>query len=701
MNKHKPLFSWFIPLIFALAGTAWGNLVFLDEYLVSYRRLFASSAGFAILFLFAWLILRVVPEKGRNFKPLLVWLIPALITIPLSLAFPGTLAYLEKHSLVITTEPGGGEVDFVGINTGNNDVPLSQVMFSGEWQKTDNGYQTTSEGAITWTGRVSSHPTVIVLTGPEMGRLQVAWDGKSREYSLNSDTSAESPITTHLPIPWSLSLLYFTVSWVFFFLLLFMLFLLFRSFNLEENITHRRGFWVKYALPFFLVSGFMLLVFFPGMMSGDSLIQWRQAHSLVLSDIHPVFDTLTIWLAIKVWDSPAMVVILQIILMGLVLGWGLGRLVKRGLPEKAAWAISILFALIPANMIFPVSVWKDVPYAASLFWFTLILVEIYFSRGEKLKTTSTITALVVSGLLTSLFRHNGWPVVLFSFLVLIIVYRSFFRWTFLAAAMVLILHALITGPLYQGLKVTPSPTKLVYEPVLYHIAAHLKTDAGITPDIKAAIDEVMPMEMWKYDQCSSNPITYDPAFNDEQFQNYLPDYLKIALTLFLKNPLVDLQAVNNLGAFVYRINPNCPVYISPLSYQSGSSIGAGWIDFYVDEIARERPILPVLVKPLARLYSITSSYYNIRLFYVLFWAPQTYLILLILTSIGFLILQKRWGFLVILSPALFQSLSMVILAPVQHTRYQYGLIVISIYSIALFLWAYYDSKKASTAKGDE
>ncbi len=51
--------------------------------------------------------------------------------------------------------------------------------------------------------------------------------------------------------------------------------------------------------------------------------------------------------------------------------------------------------------------------------------------------------------------------------------------------------------------------------------------------------------------------------------------------------------------------------------------------------------------------------------------------------------------------ALFQSLSMAFLAPVQHTRYQYGLIVISIYSIALFLWAYYNLKKSSTPKGDE
>ena len=430
MNKNKPLFTWIIPLIFALAGTAWGNLIFLDENLVSYRRLFASSAGFVILFLFAWLILRAVPEKERNFKPLLVWLIPALIAIPLSLAYPGTLAYLEKHSLEITAEPGSGEVFFAGINTGNIDVPLSQVIFSGEWQKTDNGYRSTSGGSIDL-DRAGILPPIgdrphRVGDGQAAGYLgwQVAGVFTQFRYLRRIPHNHTSSGTLVLKLALFHGLLGILFPAPFYALPAL------QELQLEENPAHRRGFWVKYALPFFLVSGFMLLVFFPGMMSGDSLIQWRQAHSLVLSDIHPAFDTLTIWLAIRVWDSPAMVVILQVLFMGLVLGWGLGRLVKRGLPEKAAWAISILFALVPANMIFPVSVWKDVPYAASLFWFTLIIVEIYFSRGEKLKTTSTIAALVVSGLFTSLFRHNGWPVVLFSFLVLFIVYSSFFSMDF-------------------------------------------------------------------------------------------------------------------------------------------------------------------------------------------------------------------------------------------------------------------------------
>ena len=381
MEKHKSFFTWIIPFIFALAGTAWENLIFLNEYLLSYRRFFASSIFFIILFLIAFFLLRKVPLQDRKFDPLLVWLIPALIAIALSLQFPGTLTYLETHDLKITAEPGKGTVVFLGINSGNNDISLAQVNFSEEWGFSGDGYRTNSGGNIQWNGRVSSRPSVIVLTGPEMGSLQLTWDGATSEYSLKSVTSSQSPIIITLTIPWYFELGYFLVSWVFFFLLLFILFLLFRSFNLEKNPVHRRGFWLKYALPVFLVSGFMLLVFFPGMMSGDSLVQWRQAHSLAFSDHHPVFHTLTILLAARIWDSPASSIVVQILFLGLVFGWGMGNLVKRGLPEKAAWPIAILFAILPANMLFSVTLWKDVPYATSLFWFTLVLVEVIFRAG--------------------------------------------------------------------------------------------------------------------------------------------------------------------------------------------------------------------------------------------------------------------------------------------------------------------------------
>ncbi len=694
MAKRKSLFTWIIPLVFALAGTAWGNLVFLDEYLLSYRRFFASLIFFVILFLIAFFLLRKVPLQDRKFNPLLVWLIPALIAIALSLQFPGTLAYLETHDLEITIEPGKGEVVFVGINSGNNDISLSQVNFSEEWEYSGDGYRTNAGGKIQWTGRVSSRPVVMVLTGPQMGGLQLTWDGAASEYSLRSDTSSQSPIITSLPIPWYFKLGYFLASWVFFFLLLFIMFLLFRSYRLEENPVHRRGFWLKYALPVFLVGGFMLLVFFPGMLSGDSLVQWRQAHTLTFSDHHPVFHTLTILLAARIWDSPAASIIFQIIYLGLVFGWGMGNLVKRGLPEKAAWAVAIVFALLPANIFFPVTLWKDVPYAASLFWFTLVLVEIYFSRGSWLTHPANMAALIISGLLSSLFRHNGWPVVLLSCLVLLWFERRHFRWVLPGMAAIFLLRLLITGPLYTALQVPPTPAMLTYNRLLYNIAAHLSTGGDLKPDDQAVLLRLAPIEDWEFDPCSVMPLYQNLEGNEAALKASQADYLRIAWEQLRANPLPNLQALDNLGAFVYRLNPTCSLYLTPLTHQPASAAGASWIDFDVDNKTVENPLLPAFVRPIAKFYDRSNSFEDIRVLYVLSWQPVVYLVLFLLAMAGFFHLQRRRDALIIIAPAVFQTLVIILMTPAQQTRFQYGLILISIYSLALFLWAYYNSKRA-------
>ena len=438
----------------------------------------------------------------------------------------------------------------------------------------------------------------------------------------------------------------------------------------------------------------MLLVFFPGMMSGDSLVQWRQAHSLAFSDLHPVFHTLTILLAARVWDSPASSIVVQILFLGLVFGWGMGNLVKRGLPEKVAWAIAIIFALIPANMLFPVTLWKDVPYAASLFWFTLVLVEVYFSRGSWLTHPANMAAFIISGLFTSLFRHNGWPVVLLSSLVLLWFERKHSRWIFPGVAAIFILRILITGPIYKALNVSPTPATQTYAVLLYHFAAHLQFGSSISPEVRDTLEKILPIKDWPYDPCTAVWTQRSADINKTELGRKGSKLLFAAIKQFVANPEVDIRAFSNLGAFVLRVNPNCNIYISPLYYHPNAVIGANWIDYYDGENTVETPVLPWFSKPIARFYQMTSKLEGIRVLHLLFWQPATYLLLFLVSSIGFYLSQKRWDFLVFISPAMIQTVISIFLSPAQQTRYQYGLIVISIYSVALFLWAYYDGKRA-------
>jgi hypothetical protein len=312
-----------------------------------------------------------------------------------------------------------------------------------------------------------------------------------------------------------------------------------------------------------------------------------------------------------------------------------------------------------------------------------------------------MAAFIISGLFTSLFRHNGWPVVLLSCLVLLWFERRHFRWVLPGVAAVFILRMLITGPLYMALQVPPTPAMLTYNRLLYNIAAHLNSGGELKPEEEAALLRLAPIEDWVFDPCSVMPLYQNLEGNEASLETSRADYLRIAWDQLRANPLPNLKALDSLGAFVYRLNPGCSLYLSPLTYQPSSASGASWTDFDVDNKTGEAPLLPAFVRPIARFYDQSNSYDDIRVLYVLFWQPVVYLVLFILAMAGFFYLQRRRDGLIIIAPAVFQTLVIFFMSPAQQTRFQYGLILISIYSVALFLWAYYDAKRAEKPLEDK
>src|SRR5262249_58527353 len=74
--------------------------------------------------------------------------------------------------------------------------------------------------------------------------------------------------------------------------------------------------WLGYGLPSIVVSTVFLLTFWPGLMSADSLDQWRQILTREFNDWHPAFHTLTHWLITRPWGSPAADAGRQVVVLG-------------------------------------------------------------------------------------------------------------------------------------------------------------------------------------------------------------------------------------------------------------------------------------------------------------------------------------------------------------------------------------------------
>ena len=168
--------------------------------------------------------------------------------------------------------------------------------------------------------------------------------------------------------------------------------------------------WFMYALPMALVWGLSLLTLYPAIMTSDSLEQWGQAVSGRFSDWHPAIYALTMRPFAALELSPAWVALTQLVLIALLAAHGIELLRRYGLPRWGGWGLALLFAFAPANLFLPITIWKDIPFAISLFGMYLIGLEIALTGGASIRQGKRWVWLGIAAVGTALYRHNGLPI---------------------------------------------------------------------------------------------------------------------------------------------------------------------------------------------------------------------------------------------------------------------------------------------------
>lgn len=173
-------------------------------------------------------------------------------------------------------------------------------------------------------------------------------------------------------------------------------------------------FWV-----FFLISTFVFFLwwaaFFPGIMSPDSIDQWKQASSLQLGDWHPYLHTLYIYCLRIIYDSPATISIFQIVFTSILFSYIFSYFIKLGLGKKLIYFFFLVFiSSIPIGL-YTITLWKDVPFSLCLIGFTFLICKFLI---EKKVSYADCIILILFSIGATFFRHNG-IINLFIFPVLI------------------------------------------------------------------------------------------------------------------------------------------------------------------------------------------------------------------------------------------------------------------------------------------
>ncbi len=677
-----------------------GISVGLSIYLGTLQRHFFSKRYFVYAFiiavtasiLVAWIRQRFLTykylslQKGMRalillFTAIISLLLLANITIqPLYYLLPDTQMQIR---IPIGDIPEGQEsVRLLWVETGQGYVYYTNMHFEGEWERVEKNivFAPNQEVTITWTGKVGPTPEIAFRMTPYDQPVYIAWNGIETEYNLNNPKEPNILIRSQLDIPLIYKIpfiLTFTISTGF---VVFAILLTLGAWQPTRRKNDKSGkySWLLYMLPMVLIWGFTLLVFWPGIMTNDSVGMWEQNLSGEYTDWQSAFYALVLAGLMKIWYSPALVSILQILIFSILVAWGLKTLEKHGVSRIILWSISILFGISPINNLYGITLWRDIPYALAVLWLTILMLKIYLSKGEWVKGLGWIW-LAIAGFMIAILRQNGVPVAFGLLFLLPIVYRKYWKQLSGSFMICLLLFLLVKGPVYSWLNVDRTKTGQSNLILLHHIAAHINAGTTLKENESEYLDSFLPIQDWNYYCCYVGTISYDNDFERERFLSSSLENRKLALDLFLRDPAVDIQHTICSSELVWRfINNQC--------YMKSTHGFNSWIPGEVSWVLnnnvglKDDSKIPELVQPYVdalRTFGFRDD------FLVVYLRPAVYFYLGLFFALVLVIRNNDYRASLIVIPTIVQSLILFLVSYAPAIRYQYSTYLVGMFLIGI------------------
>ena len=415
-------------------------------------------------------------------------------------------------------------------------------------------------------------------------------------------------------------------------------------------------------LPYFLYQ-------FPGIMTPDSINQLEQVLGVVsYSNHHPWIHTLLI----KVFYSLGFAITGDMVCaMGFytfaqmcILAFSVSYFVSamRSLRLKAGWCtlLALIFAILPYHGVYSVTVWKDIPFAASVLLFITSLLRL---RNGANSVWKHVFLFGVSGALMCLLRSNGW----YAFLVCLLFLLPYFgkkNSRMLGLLAVSLLIALVVKyPVMKSYQVTPPDFVESLSIPIQQVANVLVNDRALTQEQSQLIDAVIDRNYVKE--------LYNPTFADnmkelvraghpEYLEAHKKEFFKLWLELMIQYP------GDYLEAYIQQTNG----YWYPDSYYSvADAEGVSATDLGISHTPLIRGPLVVKAKEIAvKLGSMVPIYGTLWSMGVAFWC--------LLFMMGCVIVRRETSKLLYALPCLILWCTVMIATPVAtEFRYVYFLML--------------------------
>lgn len=232
--------------------------------------------------------------------------------------------------------------------------------------------------------------------------------------------------------------------------------------TLENSWSTKRTFGISFSLIVVVDVVFLLWGSYPGILTPDSVDQVNQILSGIYSNHHPFWHTqlirafITIGMSLfpdDLFAGIAAFSLFQIFVMSGIFSFMLMTLSQSKIGNKAVKVILAWIVLMPFNIFYSVTLWKNILFSGMVLLFATALFRLIHQIGSK---QFNYMLLFASGVLMSIWQSNG--IIAFAITMILLVISLQSKWkAFVGIGLsVIVVSVIMIGPVLYYLHVRPT-----------------------------------------------------------------------------------------------------------------------------------------------------------------------------------------------------------------------------------------------------